>query len=210
MQHRSTPQGAPSVGADTSCTPFSSLTPPYEVIVADPPWTFKLWSNTNLTKSPGGQYQLMTTDDVCALPVESIAAPDCMLFLWTSAPMLFDARRVAESWGFPKYISRTSWRKTFQSGAQAMGCGYWVRTMHEDVLIFARGKPRVTKAFPSLFDGVRREHSRKPDEFYDMVRERTPDMNRVDLFARGSHEGFDTWGHERTKFDAPTLTAPPY
>lgn len=174
----------------------------YSVIVDDPPWAFKLWSDKNLVKSAAGKYAVTSTDHICSFPVRTLAADDSMLLLWTSAPMLFDARAVADAWGFPKYVSRTSWRKTYQSGAQAMGCGYWVRTMHEDVLIFTRGKPRLTKAMPSLFDGVRREHSRKPTEFYQLVRERTPDMRRADLFSRGTHEGFDGWGWEHGKFDA--------
>lgn len=182
---------------------FATMSPPYDVIVADPPWQFRLWSETNLHKSPAKHYALMTTADVAALPVASLAAENCILLLWTSAPMLLDAKEVAEGWGFPKYVSRTAWRKTFASGKQAMGCGYWVRTMHEDVLIFTRGKPKIAKAFPSLFDGVRREHSRKPDEFYDIVRERTPNMRRADLFSRESRPGFDGWGNEATKFDPP-------
>lgn len=187
--------------------PFASLKPPYDVIVADPPWRFRMWSQTNLAKSPAKHYDLMTTADVAAIPVESLCKPDCILLLWTSAPMLFDGFEVAKGWGFPKYVSRTAWRKVFPSGKQAMGPGYWVRTMHEDVLIFTRGKPKIDKAFPSLFEGVRREHSRKPEIFYDMVRERTPGRRRCDLFSREVRNGFDGWGREHGKFNAvsPTL-----
>lgn len=184
--------------------PFTTLKPPYDVIVADPPWHFKLRSNVNLEKSPARYYDLMTTADVAALPVESLCAPDCILLLWTSAPMLFDGFEVARGWGFPKYVSRTAWRKVFPSGKQAMGPGYWVRTMHEDVLIFTRGKPKIEKAFPSLFDGVRREHSRKPDSFYDLLHERTPGRRRADLFSRERRSGFDGWGNEHGKFNAPS------
>jgi N6-adenosine-specific RNA methylase IME4 len=178
----------------------------YDVIVADPPWRFRLWNMENNAKSPGKHYDLMTTADVAALPVQALAAPDCILFLWTSAPMLFDGWEVAKKWGFPKYVSRTAWRKTYSSGAQAMGPGYWVRTMHEDVLIFTRGKPKLVKAFPSLFDGVRREHSRKPDEFYSLLRDRTPDARRADLFSREHRDGFTGWGNEHGKFDGPRLS----
>lgn len=182
--------------------PFPTLRPPYDIIVADPPWAFKLRSNVNLEKSPARYYDLMTTADVAALPVESLAADNCILLLWTSAPMLFDGWEVAKGWGFPKYVSRTAWRKTYLSGKQAMGPGYWVRTMHEDVLIFTRGKPKIDKAFPSLFDGVRREHSRKPEEFYDLLRERTQGRKRADLFSRELRPGFDGWGNEHGKFNA--------
>jgi len=57
------------------------------------------------------------------------------------------------------------------------------------------------KAFPSVFDGLAREHSRKPDEFYRMVAERTPDQDRCDLFSRETRPGFDGWGREHGKFD---------
>jgi len=59
-------------------------------------------------------------------------------------------------------------------------------------------------AFPSIFDGVAREHSRKPDEFYKIVVDKTAGADRCDLFSRETRPGFDAWGNEAGKFDRPT------
>jgi N6-adenosine-specific RNA methylase IME4 len=72
---------------------------------------------------------------------------------------------------------------------------------HENILIGSRGKPKMGKPFPSLFDGVAREHSRKPDEFYALAEAFAPDARRLDLFGRQSRAGWDVWGVESTKFD---------
>ena len=76
-----------------------------------------------------------------------------------------------------------------------------MRTCHELVLLASFGGRQRHKAFPSIFDGLAREHSRKPDEFYRMVVERTPDQERCDLFSRETRQGFDGWGQEHGKFD---------
>ena len=104
------------------------------------------------------------------------------------------------AWGFD-YKSRMAWRKMTVNGKVRVGPGYVVRTMHEDVLIGTRGKPKlIGKAFPSIFDGLAREHSRKPDEFFDLVHARTGG-NRLELFARQTRPGWTTWGNEVEKFD---------
>jgi N6-adenosine-specific RNA methylase IME4 len=80
-----------------------------------------------------------------------------------------------------------------------MGLGFWARSMHEPVLLGTFGKPPKF-TLPSCFDGVAREHSRKPDEFYQMIDERTPDLRRADVFAREKRDGWDVWGDEVGKF----------
>lgn len=183
--------------------PFGSFLPgDFDVISGDPPWRLRNWNMNNQRKSASRYYSLMTTEEICKLPVGDLASKNSILLLWSSAPMLPQAFNVASSWGFKKYVSRMSWRKVYASGKPCMGCGYWVRTMHEDVLIFTKGAPKISKAFPSLFDGVRREHSRKPEEYYQLVEERTPDARRLDLFSRESRAGWSFWGNEAGKFDA--------
>jgi MT-A70 len=93
------------------------------------------------------------------------------------------------------------WRKVTRNGKVRMGCGFWARTMHEPVLLGTVGKPPKF-TLPSCFDGIAREHSRKPDEFYRMITERTPDLRRADLFAREKREGWDAWGDEFEKFSS--------
>jgi N6-adenosine-specific RNA methylase IME4 len=73
--------------------------------------------------------------------------------------------------------------------------------MHEPILVCTVGNPQH-KPFPSTFDGIAREHSRKPDEFYDLVLRHTPQaFRRADLFSRQTRPGFDGWGNEHGKFD---------
>lgn len=182
---------------------FAPLVPlSYDVIVIDPPWRFRTWGEHNQAKSASRHYSLMMTGDITALPVGELAQRNAILLLWATAPMLPQAFAAMASWGFA-YKSNIVWRKVTAGGKSRMGCGYWARTMHEQVLIGTMGKPTKFSAFPSLFDGVAREHSRKPDEFYRLVVKHTDGLRRADLFSRESRPGFDGWGHETTKFDLP-------
>jgi len=181
--------------------PFSPLPPlSYDVIVADPPWPFDLYSNRGKHKSAAAHYTLMSIDEIAALPVGRLAQRDCLLLLWATAPRLGDCLRVISAWGFT-YKTNLAWRKTTPRGRVRMGTGYWARSMHESVLVGTIGKPGKFSAFPSLFDGVAREHSRKPEEFYVLVNKHTTGLRRADLFSRASRPGFDAWGIEAGKFD---------
>jgi len=173
----------------------------YDIIVADPPWTWSAWSDRGLKKSAQRHYSCMDLAAIKTIAIASLAAPSAVLILWATAPMLPQAMEAMKAWGFT-YKSNMVWRKTTLSGKVRMGPGYWARTMHEQVLLGTRGKPRLfAKAMPSIFDGVARQHSRKPDEFYKLIFDRTPDMARVDLFGREFRTGFDVWGNEIGKFD---------
>lgn len=181
--------------------PFGDMPPlSYDVIVCDPPWRFRTWSETNQAKSASRHYDLMMTDDIKRLPVGDLAQKDCLLLLWATAPMFPHALDVLSAWGF-QYKSQMVWRKLTANGKPRMGTGYWARTMHEPVIIASVGKPRKFSAFPSVFDGVAREHSRKPEEFYALVNKHTTGLRRADLFSRASRAGFDAFGFEVGKFD---------
>jgi N6-adenosine-specific RNA methylase IME4 len=104
------------------------------------------------------------------------------------------------AWGF-SYKSCVAWRKITINGKVRLGCGYISRSTHENILIASRGKPKIGKPFRSLFDGLAREHSRKPDEFYALAEAFAPGVRRADLFGRESRSGWDVWGAEATKFD---------
>ena len=175
----------------------------FDVIVADPPWTFSARSALGLKKSPQAHYGCMDLDAIKALPVAELARRDCWLFLWTSAPLLDRAFEVMGAWGFA-YKSRFTWRKTTVNAKTRVGPGYVVRTKSEDVLIGARGAPDFARALPSLFDGLAREHSRKPDVFFDLVEGFAPRAARLDLFSRQSRPGWVAWGNEARKFDGET------
>lgn len=169
----------------------------YDVLDVDPPWHFELYDTvTGGKKSAHAQYACMPLDEIKALPVNQLAARDCLLTLWTCgwAMARGDALDVCRAWGATP-ISEVVWRKVFASGKVAMGPGYRVRTMHEPILLATWGNPEH-KPFPSIFDGVRREHSEKPDEWYEMLVRHTPSaLRRACLFSAGRRRpGFDCWG----------------
>jgi N6-adenosine-specific RNA methylase IME4 len=90
---------------------------------------------------------------------------------------------VARAWGF-KPISEIVWLKRYPSGKARIGTGYPVRTMHEPILVCTVGNPRH-HPFPSTFDGVARGHSRKPDEFYDLVLSYSRRPSGVPIYSAG-------------------------
>jgi N6-adenosine-specific RNA methylase IME4 len=184
---------------------FDPLEPcAYDVIVCDPPWRFATYSEKGkLKKSAELYYSTMTLDDIKALPVAALAKPDCALFLWATAPMLREALDVMEGWGF-QYKSHGIWGKMTVRGRIAFGTGYRIRNSHELWIIGTRGNPKNAKTERSLLMAPVREHSRKPDEFYQMVERWMPEARRADLFSRQTRPTFESWGRERGKFDPIT------
>lgn len=171
----------------------------YSLIVADPPWDFELYSEAGHAKSAKAHYATMSLADIMALRVGDLAQGDCLLLLWCCEWMPPAARQeVLNAWGFT-YKTTIIWRKTTCNGKVRMGPGYRARTMHEPVIVAAVGNPKHT-AFPSIFDGIAREHSRKPEEFYRMVEAAAPLAVRADLFSRQRRPGWDGWGNEAEKF----------
>ena len=188
--------------------PFSPLLPfCADLICIDPPWLFDLRSEKGEEKSAQSQYECMTDDQILALPVGDLVSTPAWIFLWVTAPKLPLGIECLTRWGF-EYKTNIVWRKIYESGADAMGTGYIARSMHEICLIGATGRPDREKAIVSvvetMFDGVRREHSRKPEEFYRLIDEvfAPKHYRRVDIFARQSRPGWEAWGNESSKFDA--------
>jgi N6-adenosine-specific RNA methylase IME4 len=190
--------------------PFEPLVPlSYEVIVADPPWDFENYSDAGTKKGADPHYAVMPLGAIKALPVSQIARGDCLLLLWTTgwAVATGQAQDVARAWGFAP-VTEMVWNKRTRPDAppiiiskKRMGTGYRVRSMHEPILVCTIGNPKH-RALPSSFDGVAREHSRKPAEFYDLVGTHTRlAVRRADLFSRETHPGFEGWGLEHGKFD---------
>lgn len=174
----------------------------YDVIVADPPWRYDRWSETNQSKGAADHYDTMEVENIAALRVGELARGDCLLLMWACGCMLPQALDVMKAWGFT-FKSEMVWRKVTASGKVRIGTGYRVRTMHEPILVGTIGSSQH-KPLPSVIDGVAREHSRKPDEFYRRLTEATPRATRCDLFSRETRIGFAGWGHEHGKFDVET------
>jgi N6-adenosine-specific RNA methylase IME4 len=134
----------------------------------------------------------MSTETICALPVSELATDAAVLFLWTTAPHLQEAFRVIESWRFA-YKTNVAWVK------DRSGLGYWIRNQHELLLIAARGDipaPSPNRRPVSIIEAPRREHSRKPDEVYELIERMYPDLPKIELFARSRRPGWDRWGNE--------------
>ncbi len=181
--------------------PFGALEPgAYGIIACDPPWTWNAWSNKGLKKSAQRHYHCMTLDDIKALPVAKLAAPDSALMLWATAPMLPQALSVMEAWDFV-YKSHAVWVKTTVTGKISFGTGYRLRGAHEIVLLGTRGSPKNTKSERSVIMAPVRQHSQKPDAFYAMAERWLPNARRADLFSRQSRPGWSSWGLESGKFD---------
>jgi N6-adenosine-specific RNA methylase IME4 len=179
---------------------FAPLPPHnFDLAVVDPPWHFRLYSEvTGAKKSAQAHYPVMSLADIKTLPVRELLKDDAVVFTWATGAMLPQAFEAMTAWGVI-YKSSLVWRKVTRAGKVRVGCGFWARTMHEHVLLGTIGKPRCF-AMPSLFDGIAREHSRKPDEFYRMIAERTPGWRRVDIFAREMRQEWACWGDEIERF----------
>lgn len=180
--------------------PFGDIRPfSATLIVADPPWPFKLYSEHGEEKSAAAHYDTMSLEDIAAMPVGHLAQADCLVLMWATGAILPDAIDILRQWG-ATYKSEMVWIKRTKKKKIRMGTGYRCRSMHEPVLVATFGSP-VHKPFPSVFDGLARRHSEKPEEFYSMCERHMPNAARVELFARRSRPGWMTFGDQATLFD---------
>jgi N6-adenosine-specific RNA methylase IME4 len=167
----------------------------YSAIMADPPWRFAVYSDKGRGKSAEQHYRTMTLSDIKALPVAEIAAPDCMLWLWATAPMFRHALEVIDAWGFT-YKTQGVWVKTTQAGRPAFGTGYLLRSSHEPFIIATRGKPEiVSRSTRSVITAQRRAHSQKPEAARSAF-ERMTKAERIELFARSVAPSWDAFGDQ--------------
>jgi N6-adenosine-specific RNA methylase IME4 len=171
------------------------------VVLADPPWHFKVRSLKGEGRSACQHYSVPTFDELAALPVNKIASPDCWLFLWCTGPHLPHGLRLMESWGFAYSGVGFTWVKLNPSGVGFhVGLGFTTRKNTEVCLLGRRGKPgRNAKDVRELIVAPRREHSRKPDQQYERI-ERFCDGPYVELFARTSRAGWVCWGDQTSRF----------
>jgi N6-adenosine-specific RNA methylase IME4 len=167
----------------------------YGVILADPEWKFKFWSEKGKTNSSAdNHYETSPLEVIKARDVPSIAADDCVLFLWATAPMKPQALEVMAAWGF-RYVSQAVWVK------DKPGTGYWFRNQHEVLLVGTRGKvpaPAEGDQISSVISAPAGKHSEKPDAVYEMIERYFPNLPKMELNARKARPGWECWG-----FDAP-------
>lgn len=167
----------------------------YTVLYADPPWRYR---NKPNGRSPESHYPTMKTEDICALPVQALAAEDCALFLWVTMPMIFEAQRVLDAWGFRYKTVAFVWVKQNRKGTGIFwGMGYWTRANAELCLLATKGRPqRRAKNIHQVIISPVEEHSKKPEEARRRIEALLGDVPRLELFARRPSPGWDVWGNE--------------
>ena len=183
----------------------------YNIIYADPPWTYRVWSGKGKEKkSAENHYNCMTIEDIKKIPIHTIAEKNCILFIWVTMPNLVEGIETIKSWGFEYKTCGFVWVKTnknfnvnqtsflpIDSFNTFWGLGHWTRANSEICLIATKGKiERKSKSVHQLIYDPVREHSRKPDCTRNKIVELVGNLPRIELFARQKTPGWDCWGNE--------------
>lgn len=191
-------------GARTGTWPFIGLTPAhYGAMAVDPPWRFASNSNAKPGRSARGHYDTLSLAEIAALPFGELAADNCWAFLWIPAPFLAIGAHlpILKAWRFRVSTVGLTWIKRTESGALFTGLGYTTRGNPEFVVIARRGSPeRASRSVHSVIEAARREHSRKPDQFYRAVEALVGGVPKADMFSREVRPGWDAWGNETGRF----------
>lgn len=195
------------------------MTKKYNIIYADPAWTFETRSKKGKEKSPEKHYKCMTKADIEALPVADWCEDDAVLLLWTTDTHLPQALELIEKWGFTYKTVGFTWVKLNKRWAEKImynapdkgwlkslfcfGMGFYTRANPEMCLLATRGKPlkRMSHSVRQLVVETIREHSRKPDRIRDDIVELFGDLPRLEMFARTRAEGWDVFGNEVDKYE---------
>jgi N6-adenosine-specific RNA methylase IME4 len=180
----------------------------FSTILADPPWQF---ANSSGKIAPEHKrltrYGTMRLDEIIALPVKELTEPTAHLYLWCPNALLPEGLAVMEAWGF-KYKSNIVWHKVRKDGgSDGRGVGFYFRNVTEVILFGVRGKNARTlqpgRRQVNLLASRKREHSRKPDEQYEIIEACSPGPF-LELFARGKRRGWTAWGNQATGDYRPT------
>ena len=186
-------------GADFAC------------VAADPPWRFKSNSAEKPGRNAARHYATMTLAEIEALPVRDVIAKDCILWFWITGPLLVKGAHIPimRAWGFEPTAVGFTWVKLNRNAQKLffmqqdifLGGGFTTRKNAEFCLIGKRGKSlRQSASVREVILSPLREHSRKPDEFFEAV-EKYSAGSRIELFGRQSRPGWTVLGFEATKFD---------
>ena len=183
----------------------------YQIIYADPAWNYnsRMALGKGAAKSSAEDYyNVMSIEDIMALPIKEISAKDCILFIWVTMPKLNEVFKVINAWGFEYKTCGFVWvkrNKVFSDERNKnrngiddfMGQGRWVRQNAELCLIATKGKPkRISAKVRQIIYQPIQEHSKKPNEVRERIVELIGDLPRIELFARQKREGWDVWGNE--------------
>lgn len=168
-------------------------------VLADPPWRF---ANRTGKMAPEHKrlrrYRTMTVQEIAELPIAQLVLPQSHLYLWVPNALLAEGLEVMRRWGFT-YKTNIVWYKVRKDGGpDGRGVGFYFRNVTELVLVGIRGSLRTGAAGrrqTNIIISRKREHSRKPDELYDIIENCSPGPY-LELFARHKRNGWYQWGDE--------------
>ncbi len=179
--------------------PLPRIAGGFSTVLADPPWRF---ANRTGKVAPEhrrlDRYSTMSLDAIKALPLRTATAPNSHLYLWVPNALLPEGLEVMEAWGF-RYVSNIVWAKRRKDGGpDGRGVGFYFRNVTELLLFGVRGSMRTLgpgRSQVNMIETRKREHSRKPDEQYDLIRACSPGPY-LEMFARYPQPGWTVWGDE--------------
>ena len=189
----------PSLRPDLEPAPLPKIAGGFSTVLADPPWRF---SNRTGKVAPEhrrlDRYSTMSLDAIKALPVHTVTARNAHLYMWVPNALLPEGLDVMGAWGF-RYVSNIVWAKRRKDGGpDGRGVGFYFRNVTELLLFGVRGSMRTLgpgRSQVNMIETRKREHSRKPDEQYDLIRECSPGPY-LEMFARYPQPGWIVWGDE--------------
>ena len=193
----------------------------YEIVLADPPWSFGTWSKADAGRTAAAHYSTMTQGELEAMGpwLRSITRDDSVLFLWATCSTLPQALALMAAWEFEYKTVAINWVKVQREpkrGARKLaadkpqvhmpggarmhlhfGMGHYTRSQSELCLIGTR-KPRARwkRNVPQVLFAPVGRHSEKPREQYDIINRLYPHTRKLELFARHREPGWDVWGDE--------------
>lgn len=181
-----------------------SINKKYKTILADPPWRF---SNNTGKVGPEHKrlkrYSTLSLEEIQNIPVGEAAEENSHLYLWVPNALIKEGLETMKSWGFT-YKTNLIWYKIRKDGGpDGRGMGFYFRNVTEIILFGIKGSIRTLKPGRSQVNIIRsrkREHSRKPDEQYEIIESCSPGPY-LELFARGSRENWDVWGSESDEYN---------
>jgi len=171
----------------------------FGTVLADPPWRFM---NRTGKMAPEHErlkrYHTMSVEEIAELPVAQLALPESHLYLWVPNALVQEGLEVLHRWGFT-YKTNIIWYKVRKDGGpDGRGVGFYFRNVTEMILFGTRGKLRTLppgRRQVNIITARKREHSRKPDELYEIIEQCSPGP-RIELFARHARPGWHQWGDE--------------
>lgn len=172
----------------------------YDVIYADPPWSYKAYNKKDGGRTAESHYPTMKLKDICELPVAELANDNATLFLWVTFPCLEEGLKLLKSWGFKYKTLGFCWVKRNRKATDTWfwGLGFWTRSNPEVCIIATKGSPKRDSAgVHSVVDTPIEKHSKKPDEVRHRIEELMgPNVSKIELFAREESDGWTCLGNE--------------